>query len=263
VAVEPARRGEPSHERTDAADRLPLPRTAGRLGIDHEAGEPQTAWPAPLGRHGVKPLGDAERPGGTANTGRSMTAARLPALAVLAIPAGHQADCTAASTAPDATAVAAAASAPAERGCPCSTPGRNTHISDSCPAATSTAAAACRVAAKFIQPRTTRIGRKNRSSRCTSGRPPGRTSVDVTAGRANTKASVATMNCHTPCCGRFAPRSDIVGQTASAATTSRIADCDAGSTSQPAAVAAASPASMAAARAAHAAAGTAVVPRTR
>ena len=39
------------------------------------------------------------------------------------------------------------------------------------------------------------------------------------AGSARIPASDATMNCQTPCCGRLAPRSDMIGQTATAATT--------------------------------------------
>ena len=98
---------------------------------------------------------------------------------------------------------------------------------------------------------------------CTSGMLPGRTRTAETAGSISTPASVATMNCQTPCCGRLAPKSEAAGQTARAATMSRVAAAAEGSVSQPTANAADSPARAAAATTAQAAAGTAVVPRAR
>ena len=71
------------------------------------------------------------------------------------------------------------------------------------------------------------------------------------------------MNCHTPCCGRFAPSRDMVGHIESATTPSRAAANAAGSVSPPVARTADSAARASAAAQAHAAAGTAVEPRTR
>ena len=79
----------------------------------------------------------------------------------------------------------------------------------------------------------------------------------------STPASDPTMNCQTPCCGRFTPRIAIVGHKKSATTTSLVDAIAAGSTSQPATRAAISRPKMREAAAAHRAAGTAVDPRTR
>ena len=128
--------------------------------------------------------------------------------------------------------------------------------------ATQVTAAARRVPAKFIQPTNTSSGMKHRSSRWRSGRLPGRMSKAETAGITSTTASVATINCHTPCCGRFAPKSDIAGQSESDTTARRAAAAAAGSARPPVARGTISPARARHAATAHTAAGTAVEPRT-
>ena len=142
-------------------------------------------------------------------------------------------------------------------------PGRKPRSRSSCAAAIQLTAAARRVPAKFIQPTSTSSGMKHRSSRCRSGRLPGRINNAVAAGIASTTARVATISCHTPCCGRLAPNSDIAGQSDSDTTARRAAAPVAGSTRPPAARAPISTAKLTQAATDQKAAGTAVEPRTR
>ena len=179
--------------------------------------------------------------------------------------------CAAANSVPTSSSPAAAASVPpavaafiAPSIAPSiATPGRKPRSRSSWAAAMQLTAAARRVPAKFIQPTSTSSGMKQRSSRCRSGRLPGRMSNAVAAGIASTTARVATISCHTPCCGRFAPNSDIAGQSDSDTTARRAAAPVAGSARPPAALAPISTASARQAATDQKAAGTAVEPRTR
>ena len=175
--------------------------------------------------------------------------------------------CTAANSVPTSSSPAAAASVPtavAPSMAPSiAMPGRKPRSRSSCAAAIQVTAAARRVPAKFIQPTSTSSGMKHRPSRCRSGRLPGRISSAVAAGIASTTARVATISCHTPCCGRLAPNSDIAGQSDSDTTARRAAAPVAGSARPPAARAPISTAKLRQAATDQKAAGTAVEPRTR
>ena len=160
-----------------------------------------------------------------------------------------------------AAAIGAAVEAVGGKACSLSTKGRNPRTTTNCPSVTSVAAGPWRVATKFIQPTSDRMTTKPRPRRWASGTLSGRTSAVASVGRRRITASAATMNCQTPCWGRFAPRSDIAGHSDRAAVTIRSDAAADGCEMAPEARRAVSSARERQAAIAHRVAGTAVEPR--